>query len=163
MTEQQSAEIERKLNAIPWYSAKRVTPQAAQLVLQHIERMRAVLDHLKRTNDRSPPDAYSDAQSAGYAADDYDHFWDLLYDRIDYRKAHSKVPIVLSLASHYFWKEDSDLRHLENPWAPIFELFEMGYTSTFDQDEVVGAIDVVLEFEGGKISYPLVGTGVAKP
>jgi hypothetical protein len=160
MTEEQTAAIGKRLNALPWHSAKGVTPVAEELVQQHIERMSAVLDHLVRTKKMSPIDAYSDAQSAGYAAAGHDELFHMLYHQVDYRGTPAKMPVVLSLVSHYFWKADPDLGHLEDPWEPILRLFELGYTTTFDQDDDAGALDVVLEYDGGTRNYPLVGSGV---
>lgn len=157
MTDERMAEIERRLNALPWGSAKAVTPHAEELVEEHLQRMRAVLDHLGRAKQMSPIDAYAETQSAGNAATGYDELFDVLYDRVDYRGASSKTPIVLSLASHFSWKDDPDLGHLVDPWEPILRLFELGYTTTFDQDDDAEALEVVLVYAGGTKRYPLVG------
>lgn len=155
MIEERIGEIQRRLGAIPWHSAREVTPEAEVLVREHVARMRKVLTHLAATSGRSSLDAYSDAQSAGYAAEEYGPFLDMLFKRVDYGAAPAKEPLILTIASHYFWQRDPELGHLEDPWAPLLQLYEMGYTSTFEQDDEAETLDVVIEHSNGSQSYRL--------
>lgn len=75
-------ELQRRWNAIAWYSAVTVTPEAERFVQEHLVRMRRVFDHLLRVEKKSPLDAYSDAQSAGYSADLHDELFDAVYDGV---------------------------------------------------------------------------------
>ncbi len=160
MTLDELSDIQKRLNAIGWYSARTITPKAEELVKEHIARMTRVFDHLLRVEKKSPLVAYSDAQSAGYSAEMHDEFFDAVHDGVDLGQVPSKMPIVLSLVAHYFWKDDPDLGHLDDPWEPVVELFELGYTATFDQDDHTETLDFVLEYPGHRKHYPLVGSGV---
>jgi hypothetical protein len=154
MTEQQIKSAETRYNAIPWNSAKEITPEAEALVQEHISKMREVIEHLVKEG-RPALDVYADAQSAGYDAEGYDDFLEMLFKRVNYRPAPAKEPLILTIVSHTFWKEDPDMGHLEDPWAPLVKLYEMGYTSSFDQDDEHEKLNVLIGYAGGERSYPL--------
>lgn len=151
--------IGQHLRRIPWASAKQMTAEADALARKHIALMRDVLEHRSRTSGGSLLDAYADAQSAGNQAEGHLDFLRMLFKRIDYRSAPAKEPLVLTIASHFFWQDDPDMGHLDDPWAPLMKLYEMGYTSTFDQDDETGTLDVIIESKEGKKVYPLVSGG----
>jgi hypothetical protein len=148
-------QIEQHLNALPWNSAEAITPDAQPLIQEHLRKIRVVIAHLVRNQGRTPVDAYADAQSAGYQADGYEAFLQMLFKRVTYRSAPAKEPLILTIASHFFWKEDPDLGHLEDPWAPLFKLYAMGYTSTFDQDDERQTLTLIVGYRGGEAVYPL--------
>jgi hypothetical protein len=81
----------------------------------------------------------------------------MLFKRIDFRSAPAKEPLILTISSYYFWEKDHDMGHLDNPWAPLMKLYELGYTSTFDEDDLAGTLDVIIEYKEGTKVYPLVG------
>lgn len=160
MTTNDIAAIEERLRRIDWYSATAVTAHAEELIAEHIRRMRAVFAHAEATEGKPPIEAYSDAQSAGYAADGHDELFDVVHDKLDFGDSPSKMPIVLTLVAHSCWQEDDELGQLANPWEPVVALFELGYTTTFEQDDDTETLDFVLEYPGHQKSYPLHGSGV---
>jgi hypothetical protein len=156
MDEKRMKEIEERLNAIPWASATKMTPEAEALVEEHVVRIRRVIEHLVATKGRAPLDAYADAQSAGYMAQEYEPLLEMLFQRVNYGSAPAKEPLTLTIASHYFWDRDPDMGHLPDPWAPLLKLYEMGYTSTFDQDDEAETLSTVINLAGKRErSYPI--------
>jgi hypothetical protein len=149
-------EIIQKLNGIPWRKAITITNEAEALVQEHIRRMRAVIDHLGKTEGFHPSDAYAKAQSAGYDAPEYPAFMDRLFRDVHFRGAGTREPLILTIAGHYFWSADRDLGQLENPWTPLMQLYEMGYTSSFDEDESLQSINILIGYQGGIQTYKLV-------
>ena len=57
MTLDELSDIQKRLNAIGWYSARTITPKAEELVKEHIARMTRVFDHRLRVEKKSPLDA----------------------------------------------------------------------------------------------------------
>jgi hypothetical protein len=144
-------QLEADVRTIPWYSASSLTAQAESLAGEHVRRMRNVFEFLKPKNHS---DAYSDAQSAGYDAPNYGTFMQRLF-KLNYGSAPAKEPLILTLISDQFWSEDRDLCVLENPWEPLVQLYRLGFTSTYDEDEAKDQITVVLEYPGARKMFPV--------
>ncbi|MDJ0694548.1 hypothetical protein [Mastigocoleus sp. MO_188.B34] len=149
-------EVEKYLCEIPWASARQMTLEADALAQQHIALMRNVLEYRSRMSGCSLLEAYSDAQSAGNEAKGHLNFLRMLFKRINFRGVPAKEPLILTISSYYFWERDPEMGHLKNPWAPLMRLYELGYTSTFDEDEETSRLDVIIEYEEGSKVYPLV-------
>lgn len=153
---EQMAEAVRSLNEIAWNQAPEITPAAEALVREHVARMREVMEFLKAEKGLPPTEAYAEAQSAGYDAPGYDAFMDMLFDEVKFRGANFREHLILALASYFFWGEDRDVGHLNNPWEPMLELYRQGYTSSFEEDEAEQRMDVVLSYRDGIKSYRLI-------
>ena len=154
--------IEARLGEIRWCSASAITSEAESLIASHVARTRRVINHLQRTQGRPPLDAYADAQSAGYQADEYEAFLHMSFTRVNYRPARAKEPLALTIASYYFWQDDPDMGHLPNPWEPLMRLYEAGYTTTFEQDDAEGRLELVVEYDRGQQrNYPILSGGGA--
>lgn len=156
MNDSDMNKIQHYLTAIPWASATTMSPEADELAHQHIAHMRRVLEERARITGGTLLKAYADAQSAGYQAEEYEDFLRMLFRDVDFRSAPAKEPLILTIASFYFWDQDPDLGHFENPWAPLMKLYEQGYTSTFNEDEDANTLDIVIEYQEGNSIYSLV-------
>lgn len=154
-SESQMREITRALNQVPWEEATELTPEAEALMEEHVRRMRRVVEHAQAAKGLPPPEAYAEAQSAGYNAPDYDAFMHLLFNEVHFRGARYRRHLILGVASYFFWKDDRDYGRLANPWEPMFELYQRGYASTFDEDPDAQTVDVMLAYADEVKSYRL--------
>jgi hypothetical protein len=149
-------QIANKLNAIPWRTAAAITPQAESFIQDHISKMQAVIRHLVVVQGLTPEAAYAKAQTAGSDAPRYDAFMRMLFRDVKFRNAVVREPLILSIASSYFWDKDRELSQLSNPWSPLMALYELGYTSSFEENVASHAIDLLIGYKPGIQRYRLV-------
>jgi hypothetical protein len=150
------ADLADKLNRIEWRKPAAITPEAEQLIQEHIRKMGTVINSLGETARLSPSQAYAAAQSAGHDAPGYDALLDTLFKEVTFRNAGVREALILSIAGAYTWDEDERLRHLENPWLPLLSLYEMGYTSSFEEGGDGQTIDLLIGYQGEVKSYRIV-------
>lgn len=148
-------EILQKFQNISWRSASEVTPEAESLIHDHITKMRTVLRHLSEVRQLGPSEAYAEAQSAGYQAPSYKEFMGDLFQRVDFRGAGIREPLILTAASYCFWSKDPELGKLQNPWTPLIKLYELGYTSSFEENEEKQTLTLVIGYRGEIKTYAL--------
>lgn len=147
--------IVEELNRIPWYSAKNTTTKTDKLMDEHLDLMKLALESRMDLTNGSVVSSYADAQSAGSSHIKYDEYFSALFTGVKYGQVPAKMPLVLTLCSYYFWQFDSELSKNANPWRPLFELYKMGFTSTFNEDDLADKLEIVLEFVDGEQVYPL--------
>ena len=148
-------EVLNSFRKIKWRSATVITPNAESLIRDHIVRMNAVLEHLEKTRHLSALEGYAEAQSAGHKVPGYRTCMDTLFREAEFRGAGVREPLILTACSYCFWSQDADLGHLPNPWAPLMTLYEMGYTSSFDEDEQQQKLRLLVGYQGGIQAYPM--------
>jgi hypothetical protein len=148
-------QIAEKLNAIPWRTAAAINPEAEKLIQDHIAKMQLVLNHLAATDGLTTEAAYAKAQTAGSDDPGYDAFMHMLFRRVTFRNAVVREPLILTIASSYFWDKDRELNQLPNPWLPLLKLYELGYTSSFEENESTHSINLLIGFGSGIKSYRL--------
>lgn len=148
-------QIAERLNAIPWRTVAVITAEAEELIQDHIAKMQEVIRQLAATHGLAPEKAYAKAQTAGSDAPEYTAFMHMLFRRVTFRNAVVREPLILTIASAYFWDMDPDLKSLPNPWAPLLKLYEMGYTSSFVEDPNTHSIDLLIGYKSGIQSYRL--------
>jgi hypothetical protein len=155
-TKEHMNEFVQSLNQISWNAAAAITPEAEFLIQEHLAKMQKVIKYLANTKGLKPIEAYAEAQSAGYDAAGYDTFMKMLFHEVKFSSAGPREPLILTICGYYFWDADHDLGHLENPWAPLMRLYEMGYTSSFDEDERSQTLDVIIDYHNGFKLYKLI-------
>jgi hypothetical protein len=148
-------QIAEKLNAIPWRTAAAINPEAEKLIHDHIAKMQAVLNHLAATGGLAAEAAYAKAQTAGSDEPGYDAFMHMLFRRVTFRNAVVREPLILTIASSYFWDKDRELNQLPNPWLPLLKLYEQGYTSSFEENDRSHTIDLLIGYKSGIERYRL--------
>jgi hypothetical protein len=151
----QLGEFIQALNQMPWGEAAEITPEAEALMQEHVRRMRKVIEHAGAAKGLPPTEAYGEAQSAGYDAPGYESFMHMLFNNVDFRGARYRRHLILGVASYYFWKDDRDYGCLENPWEPMFELYQKGYTSSFEEGSDEQTVDAILSYADEIKSYKL--------
>ena len=148
--------IIKYLNEMNWRSAQEITDEAERLIRQHIQKMRNVIEYLAASQGLDPAEAYARTQSAGSDDTDYGKFMEMLFNEVSFRGAGVRENLIQDIASYYFWEADDELKGLENPWHPLIKLFELGYTSSFDENENGQSITVTIGYRHGKESYKLI-------
>ena len=143
------------LNRIEWRTAPAVTPKAEELITEHIRRLRAVMRHLHDRRALKPAEAYDEALAAGNEAPGYEEVMDLLFNAVSFRGAGVREHLILVLASQYSWERDEEMGALENPWTPLLELYRLGYTSSFEEDEKEQTVDLLVGHQGGIDRYSI--------
>jgi hypothetical protein len=143
MKQESTEEIVRKLNTFPWGEAQSISESADRLAEEHVRRMKAVVSYAQNTHRMSPSKTYADAQSAGYDAPGYNDLIDALFDMDALRGLPAREHIILAVAARYFWDDDSMLGALENPWISVLQLYELGYQSSFEEDERKGTLQAI--------------------
>lgn len=149
-------EIVQQLNQIPWRSPISITPEAEALIQEHIAKMCSVINYLGSTRGLTANEAYAEAQSAGYAEPEYKTFMHTLFHDVQFRGAGVREHLILAIASYYFWEKDPELGTLENPWTPLIQLYKMGYTSSFDEDEQGQTLNLLIGYKDVVKSYKLI-------
>jgi hypothetical protein len=146
-------EIVQQLNHIPWRLPTSITPQAEVLIQEHIAKMRSVINYLVSTRGLAVDEAYAEAQSAGYTEPEHKTFMNTLFHDVQFRGAGVREHLILAITSYYFWEKDSELGKLENPWEPLMQLYKIGYTSSFEEEQgqtlnlLIGYQDVVKSYK----------------
>lgn len=150
------AKIINELNNIKWRTAITITPDAETLIQEHIMKMRIVIDYLGESKGLSPSDAYAEAQSAGYDTPGFGTFMEMLFKDVRFSGAGVREHLITVISSCYFWKYDNELSQLENPWVPLMKLYEMGYTSSFDENDQGTIITLLIGYKGAIKKYTLI-------
>jgi hypothetical protein len=149
--------LAERLNRIEWLKPDVVSPEAEALVQAHLRRVRNAIGYLRATRGSKPCEAYAIAQAGGHASASYDSLLHTLFNDVQFRGVGPvRESLILTIASALSWRLDSDLGKLENPWEPLVQLYELGYTSSFEEGPEGETIDLVIGLKGGAKTYSIV-------
>jgi len=121
------------LNHIKWKKLAEVTPDAEELVNEHLRRMKAVLDYLTRKTGKTPSEAHSASLTEGDDPERAKTVMNKLAKEVDFTKAGIRESLLLIICACYCWETDRGLSRFANPWEPILGLIGMGYPIGFDE------------------------------
>jgi len=116
-----------RVNQIDWQSAPAPTPHAEELLREYARRLGTVWRHLARSSGMALVDADSLLIEVGTGAPESDRLQKAL-------QAATKGVMVwthlaFNLHAFYFWPSDPELAAFANPFEPLLELYELGFTT----------------------------------
>jgi hypothetical protein len=150
-------DLAERLNRIEWRNPQTVSPDAQLLIQDHLRRIRNVINFLVNTRGLKPSEAYAAAQAGGHASARYDALLKTLFADVAFRGVGGvREAIILTIASAGSWELDQELGRLENPWEPLVKLYELGYTSTFEEGPDGNTIDLVIGLRDGDIRHKVI-------
>jgi hypothetical protein len=155
-TPDRMSEFVESVSHIRWRTPEAVSPEAEGLIGEHIARMQEVVRVLQAKEGLTATAAYDRALSGGYQAPEYDELTRLLYERVDFRGAGVREHLVFVLASAYCWEQDPSLGAQANPWTPLVQLYRLGYTTSFEDDEEAQTVELLVGYRDGIARYRIV-------
>jgi hypothetical protein len=151
------ADFVERLNRIEWRKPRTISPEAEALIQEHLRRIRQVIGFLIDTRGLTPSDAYAVAQAGGHDSGRYNTILDRLFEKVTFRGVGGvREALILTLASGWSWELDAELGRLENPWEPLVKLYELGYTSSFEEGADRNTMDLVVGLGEGEKLYSIV-------
>ncbi len=152
-----TSELADRLNRIEWRRRQSVSPDAESLIQEHLRKIRCVIDVLISTRGLSPSDAYAVAQAGGHASANYEALLKTLFNDVGFSGVGSaREALILTIASARSWELDPELGKLENPWEPLVRLYELGYTSSFEEGPDGTTVDLIIGLKDGEKTYRIV-------
>lgn len=151
-----ASDLTNRLNRIEWRNPKVVSSEAEALIQEHLRRIRSVLNFLISSRGLTPGEAYAVTQSGGHSSAPYEELLRTLFEDVAFQGVGGmRESLILTIASAYSWEQDADLRKFENPWEPLVRLYELGYTSTFEEGPEGTSIDLIVGLKEGEQTYTI--------
>jgi hypothetical protein len=150
-------DLAARLNRIEWRNPQTVSPEAETLIQDYLRRIRNVINFLVTTRGLNPSEAYAVAQAGGHASARYEALLKTLFTDVAFRGVGGvREALILTIASAWSWELDPELGKLENPWKPLVKVYELGYTSTFEEGPEAKTIDLVIGLRDGEKTYKII-------
>jgi hypothetical protein len=150
-------DLAERLNRIEWRKPSAISPDADVLIQEHLRRIRHVINSLVTARGLNPCEAYAAAQSGGHASERYEMLLETLFKDVEFRGVGGmREALILTIASMWSWELDAELGKFENPWEPLAKLYELGYTSTFEEGPEGKTIDLIIGLKDGEKTYKII-------
>ena len=151
------SELAERWNRVEWLKPREISAQAEALIQEHVRRIQKVIHFLVTTRGLKPWEAYALAQSAGHSSPGYEALLATLFQNVEFRAVGgARESLILAIASAGAWELDPDLGNLDNPWEPIIQVYELGYTSSFEEGPEGETLDLIIHFKNSEKVYPIV-------
>jgi hypothetical protein len=144
------------LNSIEWLRPLQITAEAQNLIDDHLTKIRVVIKEVMTKRGVNAVDAHGIAQTAGHETPEAQSLLDDLFSKVAFRGAGVRESLIATIASAYCWYDDAELRHLPNPWAPLIDLYGMGYTTSGDDDPDGNGLTLLVGYKDGSASFRIV-------
>ncbi len=122
------------LNAIEWRHPEKITPEAEALIADYLMKIRLVIKDVMAKKGINAVDADRFAQTAGHDTPDGIALLDDLFSKVTFKGAGVRTSLIANITAAYCWGFDRELCSLPNPWLPLLELYELGYTTSGEDD-----------------------------
>lgn len=144
------------LNSIDWLSPTQISPDAKVLIDEHVAKIRRVIKEVMARKAVGVVEAHGIAQTAGAGTPEVESLLDDLFSKVVFRGAGVRESLIATIAAAYGWDYDAELCHLPNPWAPLVELYGMGYTTSGDDDPDGNGLTLLVGYGTECSSYRIV-------
>jgi len=145
----------QRLDRVRWRS-KPLTREAKAFVEEHLNLVRPVVRHLRSTQDLDVVHAYGRTQFAGSESPEYDHANAVRFEVGHLVGSGVREAIIVNISSTYGWDHDPELAGFANPWLPILKLYELGYTTSVEDDPDGNWARLCVGHKGGIEPYDII-------
>jgi hypothetical protein len=145
-------QLAERLNRIQWLSPAFITPEAEGIIQEHLRRIRIVISHLRQKG-LALGAAHGRAHTAGHQSEEYKRVLDVLFHQVRFWGAQVRYPLIATIGACYGWDHDPELRDFPNPWLPLLELYDLGYTTSFKDAPDGSAVDLLVGYNNGIQAY----------
>ncbi|MDG3005656.1 hypothetical protein [Paludisphaera mucosa] len=145
----------RRLNRIRW-CREMITADAEALIQDFLQKVRPAIQRVLATHDVTPAHAYGLTQTAGHASPESRHAVEVVFQKGLFIGAGARESIIVAISSAYGWEHDPELSDLPNPWLPMLNSIEMGYTPSGDEDPDGQWVQLWVGHRGGIATYLIV-------
>lgn len=136
------------LNSIEWRSKDEITNEAFFLIQEHLKQVRLVLKYVMKSQQiDNAIEAHGFIQSAGHNTIEGGQLIETLFSEVSFKNAEVRTGLIATIAACYCWHLDSDLKDKTNPWIPVMDLFEMGYTVTPEDDTYAQEVSLAVGYK----------------
>jgi hypothetical protein len=118
--------IER-IKRIDWMSAPAPTPEAEAKLREYARRLGVLARHFASARGFTLIDTDTHVAEVGMQLPESERLIRVLFDALKGQIV--REHLVYNLHANYFWDSDFELAGFENPFEPLFELYEQGYTT----------------------------------
>jgi hypothetical protein len=146
--------IER-LNSIEWLEPESITPEAQRIIDDHLSKIRIVIRYIMEKQSIDAVEAHGFAQTAGHDSPEVAPLLDDLFSKVTFRGAGARWSIIATIAAAYGWKHDPDLRDFPNPWSPLLDLIDMGYTISLEDDPDGKNVSLLIFYKNSDVCYDI--------
>jgi hypothetical protein len=144
------------LNSIEWLRPQGITPEAQALIDDHLVKARKVTKEIMKIKRLNAVEAYGFAQTAPHDTPEGDSLLQELFTKVVFRGAGVRESLITNITAAYCWNYVPKLCPMPNPWAPIIELYGMGYTTSGDDDPDGNGLTLLVGFKNGFNSYRII-------
>jgi len=145
-----------KLNLIQWRKPSSLSAIGEQLVQDFLQRIRHVIGAVTANQKLSPGEAFDFARTAGPHSKIHQELVANLFAKVAFRGAGVRETIIFPVVSYYSWDEDPQLSSYPNPWAPLMELYQLGYTTDFDVAPDWSEVTLLVGYDDVEKSYRII-------